>query len=139
MNKPVMNNEARVPTEGIIFQHIGAARAQWDALFAFIQEEHPDFESEWRFYKDGNAWLMKTTRKKKTIFWLSVVADGFIVAFYFGDKAEPAILESDLSKARKDDFVNGKRYGKVRGISITMTSDDDLADVKALIPIRIRF
>ena len=134
-----MNNEAQVPTEEIVFVHIGEGRAQWDALFDHIASEHPDFESEWRFYKDGNAWLMKTSRKKKTIFWLSVVAGGFIVAFYFGDKAEPAILESNLSKARKEDFVDAKRYGKVRGISIEMQSERDVADVKALIPIKQRF
>ena len=139
MTKPVLDNKEQVPTDEIIFGHIGEKKARWESLFSWIKSEHPDFESEWRFYKDGNSWLMKQVRKKKTIFWLSVVEGGFIVTFYFGDKAEPAILDSALSRERKDAFVDGKRYGRIRGISIPIDDDGALADVKVLIPIRQRF
>ena len=138
MDKPVLDNREQFPTEDVVFGHIGEAKAQWETLFAYIQSAHPDFESEWRFYKDGNRWLMKTVRKKKTIFWLSVVPGGFITTFYFGDKAEPAILESDLSQLRKDGFMDGKRYGKIRGISIQVENECDIGDVKTLIGIRLR-
>lgn len=139
MTRPVMDDAGQVPTEEMVFGYIGEKKAQWASLFDWVQAEHPDLESEWRFYKDGNSWLMKTVRKKKTIFWLSVVDGGFIVTFYFGDKAEPAILESPVSQNLKDAFVNGKRYGRIRGISIPMDDDAAVADVKTLIPMKQRF
>jgi len=139
MDKLVLDDPKQFPTEEIVFGHIGEGKAQWETLFGHIAAEHADFESEWRFYKDGKQWLMKTVRKKKTIFWLSVVDEGFLTTFYFGDKAEPAILESNLSQGRKDDFIHGKRYGKIRGITVRVDSDTALADVKTLIHIKQRF
>ena len=138
MDKPVLDNQEQLTTEEVVFGHIGEAKAQWETLFAYIQSAHPDFESEWRFYRDGNRWLMKTVRKKKTIFWLSVVEGGFLTTFYFGDKAEPAILDSGLSQDRKDAFIDGKRYGKIRGITVQVADEHDLEDVKLLIVVKLR-
>ncbi len=98
MDKPLLDDKNQHPTEAIIFPLIGRSKAGWRALFDHLGDAHPDFESTWRFYKDGGRWLLKTTRKSKTIFWLSVMPKHFVVTFYFGDKAEPAILESALCR-----------------------------------------
>ena len=138
MDKPLLDDKNQQPTEAIIFPLIGRSKAGWRALFDHLGDAHPDFESTWRFYKDGGRWLLKTTRKSKTIFWLSVMPKHFVVTFYFGDKAEPAILESALSDPLKDAFCNGKRYGKVRGLSIEVRKKSDVADILTLIGIRLR-
>ena len=138
MDKPVLSDNEQHPTEEIIFSHIGDSRVHWEKLFGYIHDEHPDFNSEWRYYKDGKQWLLKSTRKAKTIFWLSVLDGAFTVTFYFGDKAESAILGSTISRSLIDAFKNGKRYGKVRGISVRMENEDAVADVKSLIGIRLR-
>ena len=138
MDKPLLDDKNQHPTEAIIFPLIGRSKAGWRALFDHLGDAHPDFESTWRFYKDGGRWLLKTTRKSKTIFWLSVMPKHFVVTFYFGDKAEPSILESALSDPLKDVFLNGKRYGKVRGLSIEVRKKSDVADILTLIGIRLR-
>ncbi len=138
MDKPLLDDQNQHPTEAIIFPLIGRSKAGWRVLFDHLGDAHPDFESTWRFYKDGGRWLLKTTRKSKTIFWLSVMPKHFVVTFYFGDKAEPAILDSALSDPLKDAFRNGKRYGKVRGLSIEVRKKSDVADILTLIGIRLR-
>jgi len=60
MDKLVLGDPKQFPTEEVVFGHIGEGKVQWESLFGHIAAEHPDFESEWRFYKDGNQWLMKT-------------------------------------------------------------------------------
>ena len=137
MEAPLLNDKDQVPTEEIIFSHIGKARTQWKALFGYIDDAFPDFAGEWRFYNDGKQWLLKTTRKSKTIFWTSVMRGTFTTTFYFGDKAEPAILASTLSDPLKDAFRNGPRYGKIRGITVHVRKKSDVEDVKALIAIRL--
>ena len=47
-------------------------------------------------------------RKKKTLFWIGILQDTFRITFYFGDKAEPLIENSDLPATMKEDFKNGK-------------------------------
>jgi len=109
----------------------------WESIFEHIHRDHPDFTEQWRYYKDGNSWLLKVTRKSKTIFWLSIIKGGFRITFYFGDKAEPAIVGSAISDKLKDEFLNGKRYGKVRGITLTIKNNRDIEHVKSLIAVKL--
>jgi hypothetical protein len=76
------------------------------------------------------------TKKAKTIFWLSVIKDSFRITFYFSDKAEPAIMNSTISNKLKEQFQNGKRYNKIRGITLTFKSKKDIDYTKSLIIIR---
>jgi hypothetical protein len=137
MDKPILTDKDQHPTDALVFSHLGKARTHWQALFAHLQAEHPDFVGEWRYYKDGGSWLCKVARKTKTIFWLSVVPGAFVTAFYFGDKAEPAVLASAIPEPLKESFRNGKRYGKIRAITVRVESAADLADVQALIALKL--
>lgn len=139
MDRPVLKDETQFPTEEIVFNHIGTAKGSWTELFDFIRSEHSDFSPEWRYYNDGKSWLMKVTRKKKTIFWLSVVDGGFRVTFYFGDKAEESILQSPISDSLKDGFKTGKRYGKIRGITIDFYEKLEIENIKELIKIKLKY
>ena len=137
MEKPILADKDQQPTEEIVFSHIGESRNYWVHLFRHIENDYPEFNVEWRFYNDGKRWLLKTTKKAKTIFWLSVVPGSFIVTFYFGDKAEPLILDSAISESLKDAFQNGKRYGKVRAINVRVENDQTIEDIKSLMGIRL--
>jgi hypothetical protein len=138
MDKPLLSDAAQYPDDDIIFSHIGKAKPLWIALFDWIRTEQPALEKEWRFYKDGYAWLMKITCKKKTIFWLSIVKDSFRTTCYLTDKAEAAIMASNLPDELKQQFRENKKHGKIRGLTILYTSDKDLAAARELIGIKMR-
>jgi hypothetical protein len=137
MEKPVLTDKDVFPNEEVIFDNIGNSVKFWKPLFEFLHTSHPDFKEEWRYYKDGNSWLMKVTRKSSTVFWLSVIANGFRITFYFGDKAESLIVQSSIREERKQQFLSGKHYGKIRGITVHPQSPDDLEDIKTLIGIKL--
>ena len=79
------------PSQEVIFSHIGKSKALWLAFFEQMHKDHPDFVEEWRYYNDGKRWLMKATRKKKTVFWLSIIPKAFRITFYFSEKATELI------------------------------------------------
>jgi hypothetical protein len=137
MESPILNDKDQYPTDEIIFTHLGKSKTHWLSLFKYIDENHPGFIKEWRYYNDGKSWLLKTVDKKKTIFWTSIIKNGFRTGFYFGDKAEDVLLKSKLPKVYKDQFVNGKRYGKIRGLTVIPKSKKDLEVVKILITIKV--
>lgn len=137
MHKNILSNPEQYPTVELIHACIGESQNLWHTLFDHIHAEYPGFSEEWRFYKDGKRWLMKVTQKKKTIFWLSVIENAFVVTFYFGDKAESTILESPLSYELKDSFKNGKRFGKIRGVTIDIHDDKDIQSIQTLIAIKL--
>lgn len=136
MEKPILNDESIFPSDEVVFSHIGKKKAIWEDLFNYIKTEYPDFNTEWRFYKDGFSWLMKVTRKSKTICWISVVKGTFLMTFYFNDRAEEAILSSTIPDTLKEEFKTGKYYGKIRGLTITFKYKKDLEYAKTLIEIK---
>jgi len=138
MDTPILKDKEQIPTEEIIFSFIGKTKTIWESLFEYIREEYPEFAEEWRYYNDGKSWLMKVTRKKKTILWLSVFKNVFKITFYFGDKAEPLIMESKLTDELKQMFKEGKKHGKIRGLTLVMNSKKNLKNARELISIKLK-
>lgn len=135
MEKPILTDADKYPSKEIIFDHIGKTRSLWLALFDYISKTYPEFNSEWRYYKDGKSWLMKVTRKSKTIFWLSVIKGSFRTTFYFTDKAKELINNSSLGSDLIEEF--NKKSG-LRGITIVFRNKKDLEYAKELITIKLR-
>jgi hypothetical protein len=104
----------------------------------YVSENYKDISGSWNYYNDGKQWLYKLAQKKKTIFWAGVLKDTFRVTFYFGDKAEALIDASDLPQTMKDNFKTGKRYGKIRAVSIKMSDFSDVESVKKLVAIKMK-
>jgi len=138
MDKIVLTDKNQFPTEEIIFSHIGKSKVSWKAIFKYIHANHPDFNEQWRFYNDGKSWLLKVTRKTKTIFWLTVYNGLFKITFYFGDKAVANILECDISDELKNLFKDGKKFGKIHGIVLSMDEKQNVEFLKELISIKIK-
>ena len=137
MEPPVLADPTQFPDDAVIFSHIGRRRALWEALFEFLQAEHPDCTATWRYYRDGKSWLLNLSRKKKTVFWLSLAGNTFRVTAYFADKAREAILASALPAELKKPFVRKAGPGKLRGITITFRKKRDVEDAKVLIALKI--
>lgn len=105
---------------------------------AFIAEHRPSVSGEWRYYQDGKSWLYKATHKRLTLCWASVFQGKFKTTCYFPDRAEPAITGSKLPKTYVDQFLNGRRYGRTRAISVDVRKLADLDATKQLMEIRLQ-
>jgi len=139
MDQILLSDRDQFPTEEIIFSHIGKTKKQWDSIFNYIHTEYPQFVEMWKYYNDGKSWLLKVTKKSKTIFWLSIIPKSFRITFYFGDKAEKTILESKISEKLKNQFMEGKRFGKIRGLTLLMDEKQNVEFVKELINIKLKY
>lgn len=124
------------PTDELIFACIGEKKLYWNEIMGHAAVVAPGSGGIWNFYNDGKRWLFKYVHKKKTLFWIAVLSDTFRVTLYFGDKAEPVILASDLSDKIKEEFMTGPRYGKIRAISKTITGSEDVDQIKKAIIIK---
>ena len=136
MEKPCLNDKDEYPDDEVLSRYLGKVKSIWDSFIDFINESHPSFSMEWRYYRDGKSWLNKITKKKKTICWVSLYPNKFKTTFYFPDKAEELITASKLRKAYIDQFINGKRYGKTRGLTVEIKKSTDLNTTKTLIGIK---
>ena len=132
----VLSDKQVIPTDEYIFSIIGEKKHLWQGVMNYISDNYKDFSGSWNYYNDGKQWLFKLVHKKKTIFWLGVLEDTFRITFYFGDKAEVLIVNSDLTQPVKDDFKTAKKYGLIRPVSIKMEKPADVDTVLKLIAIK---
>jgi hypothetical protein len=77
-------------------------------------------------------------QKKNTIFWLTLVEDTFRITFYFPDRVEPLLERCDIPETLKEHFMNGKHYGKIRGLTVRMDSEQDVDIVQKLVAIKLQ-
>ena len=138
MEEPVLRDPEEYPTDDVLCQHLGRAMASWQALMTFIAEHKPALSGEWRYYRDGKSWLYKATHKKLTLCWAAVFRGKFTTTCYFPDRAEPAITGSKLPKTYIDQYLDGRRYGKTRAISVDVRKLADLKATKQIMEIRLQ-
>lgn len=139
MEKPCLKDENEYPNDEILRSYLGKVKITWDSFINLLKENYPLFSGEWRYYNDGKNWLFKITKKKKTICWVSIYHNMFKTTFYFSDKAEDLITKSELKKEYIDQFLSGKRYGKIRAITVDIIKSTDLNTTKELIKIKEQF
>ncbi|MBN2007745.1 DUF3788 family protein [candidate division KSB1 bacterium] len=136
MEKPCLNDENEYPDDDVLSRYLGDVKKTWDSFIDFINVSYPAFSGEWRYYKDGNNWLYKITKKKKTICWVSVWHNLFKTTFYFPGRAEELILNSKIRVDLIDQFMHSTWYGKTRGFTVDIKNEGDLDTTKLLIEIK---
>lgn len=139
MEAPCLGDKTVYPDDNVLKRCLGDAKDAWDAFAGFLERNYPHYSGEWRYYNDGNSWLYKITRKTKTICWVSVYRGKFTTTFYFPDRAESLIVNSTLRKNYIEQFVNARRFGKTRGLTVDVRKIADLATSKKLIAIKEDF
>lgn len=136
MDKPCLTNKDEYPDDAVLARHLGNVKSTWDTFFAFLKEKYPLFSADWRYYDDGKSWLCKLTKKAKTVCWVSVFDNRFKTTFYFAERLQDFILKSQLEPAYKEQFVSGKAYGKIKGITVEIQHPSDLEVTKTLIELK---
>lgn len=132
----LLSDKTMIPTDDIIFSVIGDKKSLWQRIMKHVQDNYEDSEGEWNYYNDGKRWLFKLVQKKKTIFWIGILEDTFRVTFWFGDKADRMITESDLPEKIIDEFKSSKKYGAVRAVSIIINDNTDVENMLKLMAIK---
>ena len=136
MDTPCLNDESEYPDDAVLKRYLGGAKEAWDALAGFLRNDHPGYTTEWRYYNDGKSWLYKVTKKSKTICWVTVQPGKFLTTFYFPERAEDLIVNSTIRKKYKEQFVNARRFGKTRGLTVDVRKVADLSTTRKLIAIK---
>jgi hypothetical protein len=136
MEKPVLSDPAILPTDEVLSLHLGKAMPSFAFLFQFNHTNFPEFVERWKYYNDGKSWLLNVSRKKKTLFWLSVTNGSFRTTFYLNKKAAQLVPDSKIPKELKDRFreSEGKKF---RGITVWIKSRKDVEVYKEMLALKM--
>jgi len=121
------------PTQEVLEGVLGKTYPVFREFMNSAESEDLNLSAEWRYYKDGKAWLCKITYKKKTVVWLSVWSDCFKVALYFTEKSGGGIPELKMDDSIKKDYINHKAIGKLKPVVVEVRSNSQLQDIYTLL------
>lgn len=97
-----------------------------------------DFEPEWRYYRDGKAWLCKVKRKNRTIIWMSAWKGYMQVTIYFPEKYFQSVYELDICEDSKMKIRSTKNVGKSKPCIFELRNDCILNDIEKTINLKIQ-
>ena len=137
--RPALTDPAEKPTGAVVHRHLGGVARLWDALFRRVHEAHPEFEEEWRYYRDGKSWLLKVTHGSRTICWVSVSEHSFRLTVSLPARAEHTIAQSSLPADLKGQFLEAAEGARTRGVTVVFHDDSDIEAAEELLTLRNRF
>ena len=125
------------PTSDVLQRELGDRYALYEALTARLRSPEFDVRPEWRYYRDGGAWLCKMTRTTKTVCWVSAWRSCLTVAFYFTARTGDGIPSLPIQEALKTAYANAAPVGKLLPLVIEVRSEEQLDDVVAVAAYKI--
>lgn len=128
-----LKDEQVLPTAEVLEKALGKSYPVFSGLTGLLTGSDYGLTTEWRYYRDGKAWLFKAVHKKKTIFWLSAWEGYFKTTFYFTEKATEGIASLNIRPELKETFFNGKSIGKLIPLTIAMKKKDQIPDLLELV------
>jgi len=133
MERPLLNDPDAFPTAELLAPALGRAYPAFRELSETLQSDDFRLNPEWRFYRDGKAWLCKITSGKRTVAWLSVWRGCFKVALYFTEKTGAGIADLTIADSLKDQYRSNRPSGRLKPLVIEVKKKAQLRDVHALL------
>ena len=110
INNIELNDESVYPDEQVLKVILGPSYDAYVSLLKLFDENEMVYE--WRYYKDGKAWLCKVQKKKRTIVWMSAWKGYMQATVYFPQKYIDQIYTLDISTEMKEKIRATKNVGK---------------------------
>ena len=125
------------PTPDVLEHELGDRYAIYETLTARFASPEFDVRPEWRYYRDGGAWLCKMTRRAKTVFWLSAWTSCLKAGFYFTTRTGDGIAALPIDASLKAAFASAAPIGKLVPLLIEVRGDEQLDDLFTVAAYRI--
>lgn len=125
------------PTQEVLEGVLGNTYPVFREFMNSAESEDFNLSAEWRYYKDGKAWLCKITCKKKTVVWLSAWSDCFKLALYFTEKSGGGIPGLKINGSIIKDYLDHKAIGKLKPVVVEVRSKAQLQDIYTLLRYKV--
>jgi len=99
INKIELTDASAYPDESVLKKVLGVSYGAYLELLKLYESNNLSYE--WRYYRDGKAWLCKVQHKKRTIVWMSAWKGYMQVTIYFPERVINDVFNLSLTLARK--------------------------------------
>jgi hypothetical protein len=125
-----LNDENIYPDEKLLQTVLADSYYAYCSLLELIRNQEITYE--WRYYRDGKAWLCKVQKKKRTIIWMSAWKGFMKATIYFPQKYVDRVYQSNISEAMKQKIRNTKDVGKSKPCLFELRNNQIPEDLEKL-------
>lgn len=136
INKLELKDESVFPDEQVLKPILGRSYAAYRALLK-LYDDH-DMVYEWRYYRDGKAWLCKVQKKKRTIVWMSAWRGYMQATLYFPLRFLDEILALDIREDTRAKIRNTRNVGKSKPCIFEIRTKEALKDFEKIMEFKIK-
>ena len=98
------------PDDNVLKNILGESFEAYSNLLKLFDEHEMTYD--WRYYKDGKAWLCKVQKKARTIVWMSAWKGYMKATIYFPPKYIDELQKLNLDEETKRTILETKNVGK---------------------------
>ncbi|MDW7740597.1 MAG: DUF3788 family protein, partial [Bacillota bacterium] len=106
INNIELRDESIYPDENVLRSVLGGSYEAYTMLLEMFNKNEMVYE--WRYYRDGKAWLCKVQKKKRTIVWMSAWKGYMQAAVYFPEKYFEKLYQLEISEEMKQKIKSTK-------------------------------
>ena len=135
LNNLELRDESVYPDEKVLKSILGNSYLVYCDLLQLYNDN--ELNSEWRYYKDGKAWLCKVQRKKRTIVWMSAWKGYMTAAIYLPVRLIDQIYALNITEETKKIIEHTKNVGKSKPCIFEIRDKDILKDFMEVMQFKI--
>lgn len=136
INTIELTDENTFPDESVLKKVLGRSYNAYLELLKLY--ENNDLAYEWRYYRDGKAWLCKVQKSKKTIVWMSAWKGYMQAAIYFPERYLDDIFRLSISDDTKNKIMKTKNVGKSKPCIFEIKNKKALRDLEKVMKFKIQ-
>ena len=135
INTIELRDETVYPDEKVLKAILGKSYQAYCSLLKLYDDNEMNYE--WRYYRDGKAWLCKVQRKKRTIVWMSAWKGYMQAAIYCPEKHIHELYTLDISEEVKNKIKETRNVGKSKPCIFEIRNKDILKDFEKVMQFKI--
>ncbi|MBI9108436.1 MAG: DUF3788 family protein [Spirochaetales bacterium] len=135
INNIELRDESIYPDDVVLRKALGASYETYLMLLSLFNDN--DMSFEWRYYRDGKAWLCKVQKKKRTIIWMSAWKGFMKATIYFPHKFLERVYELGISEDMKERIRSTKDVGKSKPCNFEIRDKSILGDFEKVMQLKV--
>jgi hypothetical protein len=130
-----LTNPDIFPSDEVLEDVLGKSFGAYEALLELFAEN--GMVHEWRYYRDGKAWLCKVQHKKRTIVWMSAWKGYVKATMYVPEKYIDDVYGLDLDIGTIDRIRATKNVGKSKPCTFDIRDKSALDDFSKIMQFKL--
>jgi hypothetical protein len=135
INNIALRDENVYPDEKLLQTILDKSYNAYSLLIELFNQFEMTYE--WRYYRDGKAWLCKVQKKKRTIVWMSAWKGFMQATIYFPQKDLEKVYKLDISEVVRNKISSTKNVGKSKPCIFEIRDKQILEDFEKVMKLKI--